>query len=251
MKKIIFCLLSVISFAFADMYNEIESKVLEFAKNNESLYKDDHEVARFKIENYVDNEFKPHSDILNLKLSIINKKMNKTNPKSIALDELRLNKLELQNEINKLEKKRAKLKEDAIREYDIERFRRASRAFADAIFAVDPSTPAYDYTTTGAFLDGYYSFCIYVFMWSDTLHNYFKEKKYKLNYAEAVDANDLKKIAKEEGGMFSYGYMKCLSYHFIDIVARNFFIILSFIIFIFVVVLINRKIESKYPNKNN
>ncbi|WP_065838960.1 hypothetical protein [Campylobacter fetus] len=79
MKKIIFCLLSVISFAFADIYNEIESKVLEFAKNNESLYKDDHEVARFKIENYVDNEFKPHSDILNLKLSIINKKMNKTN----------------------------------------------------------------------------------------------------------------------------------------------------------------------------
>ncbi|PPB67864.1 hypothetical protein CDQ76_06370 [Campylobacter hyointestinalis subsp. hyointestinalis] len=119
------------------------------------------------------------------------------------------------------------------------------------MFAVDPSKPAYDYTITGAFLDGYYSFCINVFMWSDTLHNYFKEKKDKLNYAELVDVDDLKKIAEEEGGMFSYGYIKCLSYHFIDIIARNFFIILSLIIFIFVVVLINRRIESKYPNKNN
>ncbi|EAI5647470.1 hypothetical protein BIU14_05545 [Campylobacter fetus] len=260
MKKIIFYLLSMISFAFADIYNEIENKVLQFVKNDEFLYKDEDEfgfkienkdeVAIFKIENYVDNEFKPHSDILNLKLSIINKKINKINPKSIAFDELRLNKLELQNEINKLQENRAKLKKDASGEYYKKNFAMAHKAAFGSIVPIDHSSPIKDYTTTGAFLDGYYSFCMYIFMWSDSLHNNFKEKKYKLNYTELFDANTLKRIAEEEGG-FSYVYIKCLSYHFRDMIVRNFFIILSLITYIFVVALINKKNKSKYPNKNN
>ncbi|QQF52181.1 hypothetical protein HHI31_04830 [Campylobacter fetus subsp. venerealis] len=253
MNKIVFCLFIIISFGLADVYNDIENEVMNMigknklcdnidnqCKKDDKLCKDDYD----KILEYINHKFKVHEDILNKKISIVKKKLIKTNPNSLKFEELTLNKMELEFQKEKLKEQKKLITQNAIDKCGLALVSVALSNFSSVILGVDYSKPPQSYSTSAAFWDGYYNFFMFIFKWSDDIYYFFKDKKEQLNYVEFWDTDVLRQIGMHDG-KFSYGYVSAIFKSYVDKIVKNIFVILSIIIFMFIFAFICIKSRNK------